>query len=211
MRATDKEHILATVRQATMDYEKEFTFPYKWIDSDGRNHVEKFKVTLNEVDDPTTQEHIEDLVSKYGEQHREFFADLNKDGTFRTTPAYHRAAEYADLEQSYEVTAPKSGLTIQLSYLAGWGERFLSSKKNPSTNTLIEARKPKYKDEGGNWVLVRVRDLHMRDIEYLRECIKAYEGSVDMVLSFEDPKDPNKLVDLNLLSQTAFFFPSGAL
>lgn len=214
MRAKDKEHILATVRQASMDYEKEFEFVYKWQDSNGANREEELKVTLNDSDSQATQEHIEKLISIYGPEHEQFYRDLNKDGTFCTTPSLDRASEYSELPTNYELTLPKTGKVVQVDYLTGKGELFLSNQKKNSisVNSLIGARFPKYKD-GDKWINLRLSDLPMKDLSFLRKEIKRREGAVDMELTFDNPNPDaaDRKITKNLITETAFFFPSGAL
>lgn len=212
MRSTDKQHILATVRQASMDFEKTFEFPYKWVDSQGHNIDSPQSVALNDMESDYTLQHIEKLKALYGdsEQLIQFYRELNKDGTFCTTPSIHRAEEYADLQQTYEVSLPKTKQIVSLSYLTGKGELFLANKKKEmlSTNSIIEARFPTV---GG--VRLNMGSLPMKDIECLRSKIMEHEGNVEMELRFENPntESSDKYVTVQLISETAFFFPSGAL
>lgn len=214
MRAKDKEHILATVRQASMDYEKEFEFIYKWQDSSGVNREQQLKVTLNDSDSEATESHIEKLCSIYGQENLEFFRDLNKDGTFCTTPSMDRATEYSELPTNYQITLPKTKKVVKIDYLTGKGELFLSKQKTDSisVNSLISARFPKYQ-EGENWINLRLSDLPMKDLACIRGEIKKREGQVDLELTFDNP-DPDaseRKVTKNLITETAFFFPSEAL
>lgn len=214
LRAIDKEHILATVRQASMDYEKEFEFIYKWQDSNGAKREEPLKVTLNDSDSRATEDHIQKLIQTYGAEHEEFYRELNKDGTFCTTPCVDRASEYSDLAKSYEVILPKTGKTVKVEYLTGKGELFLSTQKKESlsVNSMISARFPKYQD-GDKWINLRLDSLPMKDLSVLRAEIKKHEGSVDMELTFDNPNPDadDRTVTKNLITETAFFFPSGAL
>lgn len=214
MRAKDKEHILATVRQASMDYEKDFEFIHKWQDSDGSNREKRLKVTLNDSDSESTQEHIKNLIEVYGSEFEDFYRELNKDGTFCTTPSVDRATEYSELPTYYEVTLPKTNKIIRVEYLTGRGELFLANQKKNSlsVNSLIDARFPKYLD-GESWVNLRLKDLPMKDLSILRGEIKKREGQVDMELTFKNPnkESEEKTVTKNLITETAFFFPSGAV
>lgn len=212
LRAIDKEHILATVRQASMDYEKEFEFIYKWQDSNAVKHEEALKVTLNDSDSQVTENHIQKLIEIYGPEDEQFYRDLNKDGTFCTTPCINRASEYSDLSKSYEVVLPKTGKTVRVEYLTGRGELFISNLKKDSlsVNSVISARFPKYQD-GDKWVNLRLSDLPMKDLSILRAEIKKHEGSVDMELTFDNPDSDSeeRTITKNLLREPSFFFPSG--
>ena len=214
MRAKDKEHILATVRQASMDYEKSFEFIYKYQDSNGANREKLLKVTLNDSDSEATLEHLDNLGRIYGVEHKDFYKELNKDGTFYTTPSIDRATEYADLPPFYLVELPKTGKTVRVDYLTGKGELFLSkqNKLELSVNSLISARFPQYKD-GESWIHLRLGDLPMKDLSILRKEIKKREGAVDLELTFNNPdkESDERKVTKNLITETAFFFPSGAV
>lgn len=213
IRGEDKRHILASVRQASMDYEKYFEWVYKWVKEDGTSMDTPQKVNLNDVEKEYTQNHLDKLVEIYGAEHLEFFKELNANGTFLTTPSMHRASEYSDLQTDYIVTLPKLKMDIKLRYLTGTGELFLANfnKKKISTNTLIEARFPEYQ-EGEKWIRVKAKDLHMQDLEYLRGQIEKHEGNVEMELRFKNPDTTSsqKTISVDLIGETAFFFPSGA-
>lgn len=215
MRSEDRRHILATVRQATMDYEKEFEFTHKYVDVDGNNLEEKLKVNLTDVTADEYEAKIQLLIEKYGEEGEQFYRDLNRDGTFFARPAAERNTEYADLPSHYETVLPKSGQKVRISHLTGKGEKMgaTADRKTLSRNTLLKMRFPQYYNDNGQWIHLDVKKLHAKDIEHLFKLAVSKEGEVEMELRFNNPDktSSDKMVTVDLLSELAFFFPSEVL
>lgn len=219
MRATDKRHILASVRQASMEFEIEFEFRYKWLDSEGVTQYTDQKVSLNDMESAYTLDHIEQLKKDFGDTPElvKFYTELNKNGTFRTTPSTGHEEEYEDLPTYHELELRKSKVKIRMHYLTSKGELLLSraGKNKMSTNTLLEARYPQYQNEDDKWVKLNLRECHMLDLMSMEKAMIKHEGKVEMEISFDNP-DPQaplseKLITKDLIGETPFFFPSGAL
>ena len=166
-----------------------------------------------------TQNHIEKLKQDFGDTPElvEFYTELNKNGTFRTTPSIGRAEEYDELPTYHELVLRKSNVNIRMHYLTSRGEMLLAKtpKDKMSTNTLLEARYPQYKNDEGKWVKVNLRQCHMLDLASMEKAMIKHEGNVEMEISFPNP-DPNaslaeKLITKDLIGETPFFYPSGAL
>ena len=216
LRAMDKRAFLANVRQATMQYEKLFKFTHKWVDSNGDNKDSPQEVKLNDVEAYNWIEHIDYLAKTFGstEEDITFYKEINKDGTFKCFPSSDRALEYSELETYYELTLPICKEVVRLEHLTWKGETFIAKfpSKKLNTNTLISARYPKYKS-GDAWVNVNPAKLHGLDLAHIKTEMKKREGSVSMELRFDNPnkKSKDKIVTIDLIQETAFFFPSEVL
>lgn len=221
MRSEDRRQIMAMVRQATFDYEQQFEFTYQYVDANGNNKDEKLTVNLNDMESEYTGDHITELSKRFGKDPEtiSFLRELNKTGTFRTTPAKNRATEYKDLQKYYEFTLPKSGYICRMEHLTGRGERLAAQtpKKHRNVNTLLRMRFPKYKktQDEKNWLSFDFKKVHAKDLKFMRQQIELNEGSVEMEIRFENPDETKRraepMVQLDLVGQTAFFFPSEAL
>lgn len=198
MLSCDKKKILTEVRQFTLDFQPEFAFMFKYMDDEGNKKESQVDVTLVEGEFP-----------------------------FRK-PKYNAAGEDAvDMEfEDYNdvlkhkkigITLP-SGLAVEFTMLDGKGEIIASSTKKAerSSHTLIKMRRPVkfHQKEGGSAtvpVQLNLDSLSIRDIEFLRAKIREYEGEVDTEMMFEHPEIEGKNEVIDLLSTTAFFFPSEAI
>lgn len=208
----DKRHILVEARQFTMDFDPDFTFVYKYTDTEGKKAEHEFKEKIPEGHFPMRPMQV--VNPAY---------DENTLGTDEETPKLIDAeyAEYSDVEREHYCTLPKCGELIRFIHLDGKGTSILQAtdKKNRNSSTPILMRNPVYFKQGDNTkvpIQLNLKRLHLKDIEFLRKEIKLVEGSVDTEISFEHPEAENRPagerdVVLDVLGTVAFFFPSEAI
>jgi hypothetical protein len=189
MLTPDKRAALVASRQFSMDFEKEFIYPFTYDDA-----ITKATKTA------------------------EIPIELQDDGTFPIRRMAKQYKDYKEIDRTRQVILPKSGLTVEYRLCDGDSEKFVSLKKaeEVSAHTLIQMRFARIANGDGTYDKLDLDELALKDIEAIRTSIKAEEGAIDTEIKFEhpdaenlDPKDRFVIVDL--LSTTVFFFPSGAI
>lgn len=133
-------------------------------------------------------------------------------------------ADYTELDQiekDVEIILPRSQEKVRFTMLDGKGEQIMATinRKNISSSTPLEIRRPVkfHIDATGKEIPIKLRlgDLSLADIEFLRKSIKQMEGDVDSSITFERPEDDDTgntpEITLDVTQVTAFFFPSGAI
>lgn len=192
----DRKKILVEVRQFSLDFEKTFELTYEFMDSNNKT-VRKDLV----------------LDVSGGFEVKPLMIYDSKKNTYKEA----QYKSYSEIERTVYLTLPKSGQKVSFKLLDGKLSNALSKipKSKYSSNTILEARVAKYyeADSKGDEraFLLDPNKLGLRDIEFLRKVIKNVEGSVDTMVSFENPDTNNMLeptVSLDLMTHTAFFFPS---
>lgn len=197
MLACDKKAALVEARQFSVG-EDSVQFTWTYIDSNG-----------------VQREHEEEVILPDGKFPIKKLQTLNEDGEFVDV----QYSEYADIKREIEITLPRSGKKVTFTLLDGKGEAIgIATKKSQrSSHTLLKMRRPTYKDEEtGTPILLDFDKMSIRDIEYLRQQIRAYEGDVDTTIIFEHPEAEflpknEQMVTEDLLGMVAFFFPSGVI
>lgn len=129
--------------------------------------------------------------------------------------------EVDDIEKDVEVVLPRCGERVRFTMLDGKGEAMMAgiNRKDISSSTPILIRRPVkfHKDNAGKDIPIQLRlsDLSIADIEFLRKTIKEVEGNIDSTVTFTRPEDDDTgtsdEVTLDVTQVTAFFFPSGAI
>lgn len=204
MLSGDRKKVLTAVRKFSMretEQEEKFVFNYKYTDKDKNKATHELEV---------------DLTNDFPEKEYKLVGEDGKAGEIMSFE------EYDQVPKEYSTVLPRTKKLVRLKYLTGHGESVGASiKKNDrSSHTSIIMRSPKEvttAQNGEDLLLVLNLDtLPMVDVEHLRKLIKDVEGDIDTVVEFEHPeaesKLPNeKMVRVNLLEQTAFFFPSEAI
>ena len=209
----DRKKILLEARKFSLigtDQENKFTFNYKYTNSKKTKEEHEFVVDLSNGC-PETPYPIFD--PKTGE--------VQKDETGKPLPVV--CTEYDQVQKDVTITLPRSKKQVIFTLLDGFGEDIatLSKKKDKSSHTTLQMRNPRelYKKESSSEAIpiqLHLDSLSLVDIEYLRKAIKNVEGEVDTIVEFEHPEaeikiGSEKTVRIDLVSQPAFFFPSGAI
>ena len=207
---SDKKHILTESRQFSLGHQNAFELPFKYVDQNGIEQTEPVNVNLPDAKFPVVPLKVEQVIDeKTGEK-----------GLIAAT-----YTEYEDIVRKDRITLAKTGIEVEWTLLDGKGERigFAKKKKERSTNTLIEMRRPVYfelKTDGQTPVPIslshKLSSLPLSDIEQLRKRIKDVEGDVNTEVVFEHPEADSKaanekIVRIDVLNEVVFFFPSGAI
>lgn len=187
MLTADRRLALVMTRQFTMDFEKTFKFAYEYESVNGGKATKEFEIPLND------------------------------EGVFPVVPMTEQYKEYGEIPQHKFVKLPKSGLEVRFELSTGRSERFIATtkKEERSTHSVLEMRRPAYKKDEV-WRKLELDDLHLRDIEALRQAMKEGEGRVDTEIQFEHPeaehKEPHEqIVTVDVISSINFFYPSGKI
>lgn len=198
MLASDRKKALTEVQQFTNDFDPVFRFIWNYESVDGGKKEHELEIDLSKGFPMTTLKVIE--------------GDVLKDAEYK---------EYSEIQRKYTTILPKSGLKVQLSLLDGVGESYgLNTKaEDRSSHTPIYMRFPcelRSTANGETPISLNLDKLAIKDIEHLRKLIKQVEGQVDTEIMFEHPEAAQKPanekeVTIDVLSVTAFFFPSEAI
>lgn len=200
MLSEDRKLALCEVRQFTMDFDPLFKFTFDYLSSTGEKEKAPLEIDLSE-----------------GFKAKPYMVIHPESGEL-VAASYE---SYDEIKRTIEITLPKSGQKVKFDLLDGEAEvRAQKIKKaDRNSHSAILIRKPRYMHNNGSSEVemgLRLDDLSIKDIEYLRTQIKAFEGKVDTEAMIEHPeaetktgKDKEVIVDL--LSTLAFFFPSEAI
>lgn len=183
--SADRKLILFQARQFSLDFEPEFKFTYKYVDSKGRKQEHEEIVTFDDGQVPQTPFYKQ--WNELSEIEKIIKLTLPKSG----------------IELQYTMLDGK-----------GEGIGAAVHKNDRSTNTALKMRNPceLVKKENATVPIQSLLHYGLKDMEALRADIKAHEGRVDTEIMFEHP-DPDKREDviIDMTSQLAFFYPSEAL
>lgn len=168
---------------------EDFRFTYTYINSKGKEDSVDFEVNLSDSEEP----------KKYKSQWKEL-DDVCKD---------------------VEIVLPRSGKHVIYSLLDGNAEAKIALMKKDamSSHSTLKIRNPREIVEtsnGSTKIVLNLDDLSIRDIEYLRKSIQENEGKFHSEMRFEHPEaslktDSEKYVNVDLIGQISFFFPSGTI
>jgi hypothetical protein len=199
MLACDRKKCLTELRQFTLG---EDTFEFDWeYNSNGQKLKHHLSVPLGDGFPTETVKKLEDggVVDANYESYEEVLAN-----------------------KEIEVELP-SGMKVKYRMLDGKGEAagMMTKKAQRSSHTPLVMRNPRYfvkpdEKSEGSWVQVNLDKMSIRDIEFLRKHIREMEGRVDTEWMFDHPEADQKSPDekevvVDLVTQLAFFFPSGAI
>lgn len=218
--SNDRKFILVTLRQHTLNYQKQFEFKYDWpIDTNKRDkEVQNYSVNFTSDNFPVIPywwllEHIEDLAKED--------ADFKTpDGHDILYPAMFDNYDDMMLEHQEIEGVFEDNTKYKWKLLDGKMEKNMLSVKKININTPIEQRAIKYlwgdapdteAGEGAKkqvWTIFDVGEADVLDLEQIREEIRLKEGEVDTSLTIEHQTNPLKQVKVDLISIPAFFFPS---
>lgn len=214
MLAADKKKILTEVRQFSNDNDPTFVFKFEYRTEDGVDAEYEHEVDLS-GGFPETPYKAVGMVNVAAE---------GEEPNMVAGMVAWTVAEYEEVEKyrNYRTKLPRSGETVELRLLDGFGETLgaMTKKDQRSSHTPIMMRSPRIvtiTDKKEELLIVCNLDrLAIKDIEHLRTVIKAHEGRVDTEIRFEHPEADNKphnekLIDIDLTGQLAFFFPSEAI
>jgi hypothetical protein len=201
MLSPDRKKILTTLRKVSLkgsEQENKFIFHFEYTDKNGVKQKEELDV---------------DLTDDFPEKP---LMDLTEDG--KLVPVQYN--DYSEIKRLIVITLPKTKKIVRFRLLDGNGETVGSNvkKENRSSHTTLEMRNPQELKEGGTdtWMQLHLDSLPLLDIEHLRKKIKEVEGEIDTVVEFDHPEAQFKVaqekkVRVDLVTQTAFFFPSEAI
>lgn len=199
MLACDRKKALVEVRQFTLDFDPLFKFTYEYTDQNGIKQNHPLEIDLSDGFPMTTLKVINDQ-------------GILEDAKYK---------EYADIDRELKVNLPRSKKDVVVNLLDGRGEEMgmRTAKSSRSSHTAILMRNPKEYHKTSNDTIpiqVRLDDMSIKDIEFLRQTIKNVEGQVDTEIMVEHPEAEfkpasEKNVVVDILGVLAFFFPSEAI
>lgn len=195
MLSGDRKKALVMARQFSMrdmDQEKKFLFHYPYTDKNGIKQNHELEINL--------ENGFPEKVYK------------KADGSPLD------CKEYSEINREYETILPRTKKRVTFKLVDGYGESIGSAVKKKSSHTTFIMHNCRYY-VGDTPIQLDEKELDnlpMSDIEHLRKVIFDVEGAIDTVVEFEHPeadiKPKNeKIVRTDLLTQTAFFFPSEAI
>ncbi len=212
MLSCDKKKILVEVRQYTLDFQPDFAFTYKYVDSKGDKQEYEVEVTLDENGSfPMTTPKVEADVDVDGEMVKQL-----------VSMDFETYEEVLTAKECYTIL-PRSGERVRFTMLDGRGEAVgtATKKADRSSHTLIKMRNPvrfvtKEGSKNETPIQLDLDRVAYLDLEHLRKKIKEVEGRVDTETMFEHPEaelksSGDKDVILDLVTTVAFFFPSEAI
>lgn len=221
MLACDKQKALITVRQFTLGFQKEFEFHWDYKSSDGAKKTHKLSIPLEDANFPTKPVMCYNPNFTEGSEDEKCSKELITLEEFLKDTLGVEALEYEHVlkAKKVEIILPRSEERVTYTMLDGDGEEIGSKikKSERSTHTPIRMRKPvRFDAETGTPIQLNLDKLAYLDIEHLRKSIKEVEGNVDTEIMFEHPEAEQKQANekdviVDLLSTTAFFFPSEAI
>lgn len=128
---------------------------------------------------------------------------------------------YTELRKTVEVVLPQGKIKARFKMLDGWSEELAANlkKDEQSSHTTLIMRNVQIEHQASKekvWIQADLDRMSLINIEYLRKKIKEYEGRIDTEFMFMHPEadtkpQNEKEVVVDLLSVTAFFFPSQAV
>jgi len=208
MRSQDRRFALLTARRFSMEgteYENKFDLDYEY-----KSETEGIKKSF-----PLTVDISEFEVRGYQKP-----KIIKKEEGLELS---YEPVDYSNYDEvindsQYEVFLPKSGKKCLLSYRTGKHEKAASlvSKKERSSHTVLEMSNPRLVEDNDVPIKADLDKMPLYDLGLLRKVIKNCEARVDTEIMFEHPeadlKGPGeKDVIIDILSEPAFYFPSGVI
>lgn len=226
MLGPDRKQLLVAIRQLSTNHEPNFVFDYEFPAKTGQKKKQRYDILFDENDFPMIPfKWVRDEMCRlYAEQNeindRELVADEVSEALKMDVPVMYETYDemlIANREQSYKL--PESGVVVDWKLADGetesaFGKR-LKSSGAVSSHTQLQMATPTYVDteetEGKKTpISLPLDQLTYMDIEGLRKNINDVEGKYDTLLAIQY-KDENIHAQIDLVTVSAFFFPSLAI
>lgn len=226
MLSADRRYILTEARQLSQGAKTTFIYHHEWKDSDGAKKSEQFEIHLIDEDNrDKIVENIKEMFCKEGEEeseHDDHIEEMNKIGGFPAKPYLKTYEDYNEVIANKDVifgNVPNlEEYEFIFSMLDGKLEKKINIKKVNSHHAFL-SRQLRYREISGDehtkpWRKVTMTDLDgmpTETLDFFRDLFREYEGEIDSVeiIDNPDPNDSEKKLNIDLMSQVSFFFPSG--
>lgn len=221
MLSNDRKFVLITLRQHSLDYQKEFKFNFEWPLQKGAKDkdLQSYVVNFDSKNFP---------VVPY-KWMREELAQRKKDGdevvydghtiafpklyeSYTAMLADHRYAEMDLPDTKIHLRYELMNGTIESKYAGvDMTEMDANSTFEMHRCTYFEQDKDSADPKKGKWIMVETDELDLIFIEVIRLHIKDTEGRVDTMLAIQHQRNPARETRVDLIGLVAFFFPSQAI
>lgn len=220
----DRAWALFELRQFSNRRSQNFIFDYEFpVDENGNRRKQRYEVIFDKKDFPQRPYYwvVEKMIDDYKEENKKpsnytlSIDELNNLWENEYPIMYSSYDEMLSKYKEQEVLLPDSGVKVIWTLLDGEREKKYSqnvnSKKVTSHDQLLQ-RNPLYISEdyiqGKPMPSLPINVISQDDIETLREDILTKEANIDTTVVVQYKNDINSIVQLNLISLPAFFFPS---
>lgn len=221
----DRAYALFELRKFSNKRSPNFVFDYEFpVDKTGNRRKQRYEVIFDKKDFPTrpyswvldvmAKEYIEKNGITSDTLEDEVVEDLCKNVELFPV-IYDSYQEMLSIHKYQKTKLEDSNVEVSWQLLDGKYEKVYSinnSSKRATSHTQLLLRKPTYNDgtfkEEQKLPDLPLDRLSYDDIEQLREEILKREANIETSVVIQYKEDASSIVQLNLISVPAFFFPS---